>query len=398
MAGADLLLPRDHTQELCHLPFRFNCGSFVLQNLHIHLDKRNPKLAARLFSPLTLKDLEFRNRIFVSPMCQYSCTDGMPADWHLVHLGSRAVGGAGLVIVEATAVSPEGRISPGDIGLWNDSQAQAFRSLTSFINGQGAVPGIQLAHAGRKASTAAPWKGGGPLRPSDGGWQTVAPSAIAFAEDYPPPRELSQKEIDELVARFAVAARRALTAGFKVIELHMAHGYLMHEFLSPLSNHRQDEFGGGLEGRARFPLRVAEAVRKAWPATLPVFVRISATDWVEGGWDLNQSITLARWLGEIGVDLIDCSSGGLVPHAKVPLAPGYQVPFAAAIRREVRVATGAVGLITEAQHAEDILVRGDADAIILARAMLRDPYWPLHAAQALSVDVPWPVQYLRAKP
>jgi len=322
----------------------------------------------------------------------------MPADWHLVHLGSRAVGGAGLVIVEATAVSPEGRISPGDIGLWNDSQAQAFRSLTSFINGQGAVPGIQLAHAGRKASTAAPWKVGGPLRPGDGGWQTVAPSAIAFAEDYPAPRELSRKEIDELVARFAEAARRALTAGFKVIELHMAHGYLMHEFLSPLSNHRQDEFGGGLEGRARFPLRVAEAVRKAWPATLPVFVRISATDWVEGGWDLNQSITLARWLGEIGVDLIDCSSGGLVPHAKVPLAPGYQVPFAAAIRREVGVATGAVGLITEAQQAEDILVRGDADAIILARAMLRDPYWPLHAAQALSVDVPWPVQYLRAKP
>lgn len=330
-------------------------------------------------------------------MCQYSSVDGVPNDWHMVHLGSRAVGGAGLVIAEATAVTPEGRISPGDLGIWNDDQAKAFQKITSFIAGQGSVPGIQLAHAGRKASTAQPWNGGGPVKSSEGGWQPVAPSALPFAEGHPTPHELAQSEIAAHVSKFAEAALRALEAGFKVVELHMAHGYLMHEFLSPLTNKRDDEYGGSLEGRARFPLHVAKAVRDVWPSHLPLFVRISATDWVEGGWDLNQSVTLSQWLRDVGVDLIDCSSGGLVPHAKVPVAPGYQVPFAATIRREVNMPTGAVGLITEAHQAEEILQKGEADAVILARALLRDPYWPIHAAKELSVDFPWPVQYVRAK-
>jgi 2,4-dienoyl-CoA reductase-like NADH-dependent reductase (Old Yellow Enzyme family) len=344
-----------------------------------------------------LRTVEFRNRIFVSPMCQYSAVDGLPNDWHLVHLGGRAVGGAGLVIVEATAVTPEGRISAGDLGIWNEHQVKAFQNITAFIGAQGSVPGIQLAHAGRKASTAPPWKGGGPVKKSDGGWLPGAPSAIPFDDGYSIPHELSQTEIADHVSRFAEAALRALEAGFKVIELHMAHGYLMHEFLSPLTNKRTDEYGGSLEGRARFPLHVARAVRDAWPSDLPLLVRISATDWVEGGWDLEQSVTLSKWLRDIGVDLIDCSSGGLVPNAKVPVGPGFQVPFAATIRREVNMPTGAVGLITEAGQAEDILQKGEADAIILARVLLRDPYWPLHAAKELSFDYPWPVQYVRAK-
>ncbi len=323
--------------------------------------------------------------------------DGVPNDWHMIHLGSRAVGGAGLVIAEATAVTPEGRISPGDLGIWNDDQGKAFQKITSFIAAQGSVPGIQLAHAGRKASTAQPWNGGGPVKTSEGGWQPVAPGPLPFADGYPSPHELTQSEIAEHVSKFAEGALRALEAGFKVVELHMAHGYLMHEFLSPLTNKRIDEYGGGLEGRARFPLHVAKAVRDVWPPDLPLFVRISATDWVEGGWDLGQSVTLAKWLRDIGVDLIDCSSGGLVPYAKVPVAPGYQVPFAATIRREVNMPTGAVGLITEAHQAEEILQKGEADAVILARAMLRDPYWTMHAAKELSVDFPWPVQYARAK-
>jgi 2,4-dienoyl-CoA reductase-like NADH-dependent reductase (Old Yellow Enzyme family) len=269
--------------------------------------------------------------------------------------------------------------------------------ITSFIAAQGSVAGIQLAHAGRKGSTAPPWNGGRPVKTSEGGWQPVAPSALPFADGYPSPHELSQSEIAEHVSKFAEGALRALEAGFKVVELHMAHGYLMHEFLSPLTNKRSDEYGGGLEGRARFPLRVAKAVRDVWPTDLPLFVRISATDWMEGGWDMNESVTLSKWLRDIGVDLIDCSSGGLVPQAKVPVAPGYQVPFAATIRREVNMPTGAVGLITEAHQAEEILQKGEADVVILARAMLRDPYWPLHAAKALSVDFPWPVQYVRAK-
>jgi len=351
-----------------------------------------------LFSPLTLRGLQFRNRVFVSPMCQYSATDGVPSDWHLVHLGARAIGGAALVVAEATAVSPSGRISPGDLGLWSDEQARAFQRIAAFIGAQGAVPGIQLAHAGRKASTAAPWHGGQPLGRGDGGWETVAPSPIGFAAGYPTPHELSGAEVRELVTQFAEAARRAAAAGFQVVEIHSAHGYLLHEFLSPLSNQRRDEFGGSLENRVRFPLEVARAVREAFPASLPVFVRISATDWVAGGWDLTQSIQLARRLKDAGVDLIDCSSGGLVADAVVPVAAGYQVPFAAAIRREALIPTAAVGLIADPLQAEQVLVRGDADAVFLGRAFLREAQWPLHAAQALDVDVPWPVQYLRAKP
>jgi 2,4-dienoyl-CoA reductase-like NADH-dependent reductase (Old Yellow Enzyme family) len=352
---------------------------------------------SKLFAPLKLRSVEFRNRIFVSPMCQYSCTDGLPTDWHLVHLGSRAVGGAGLVVVEATAVTPEGRISPHDTGIWNDAQAGAFGRIASFISDQGAVPGIQLAHAGRKASTAQPWKGGGPIPPGEGGWQPVSASPIPFAEGYPTPHELSKPEMNELVTRYADAARRAAKAGFKALEIHMAHGYLLHQFLSPLSNTRNDEFGKTLEGRMEFPLQVAQAVRNTWPEDLPLSVRISATDWVEDGWDIEQSIALSRSLKNTGVDLIDCSSGGLVSYAKVPASPGYQVHFAEVIRQEAAIATGAVGLITEPDQAEQIVGSGKADAVLLARGMLRDPYWPLHAAKALGVDVPWPVQYLRAK-
>ncbi len=330
-------------------------------------------------------------------MCQYSCVDGMPTEWHLVHLGSRAVGGAGLVVAEASAVSPEGRITPDDVGIWNEHQAQMLGRIAGFIAQQGAVPGIQLAHAGRKASTASPWKGGGPVGTDEGGWTTVGPSAIPFAEGYPAPRELSRSDLNQIVHQFVEAARRALNAGFKAIELHCAHGYLLHEFLSPLTNTRTDEFGGDAEGRMKFPLRVTAAVREAWPNSLPLFVRISATDWADGGWDLSQSIVFSGRLRDLGVDLIDCSSGGLVSYANVPAKPGYQVPFAAAIRKEVGIATGAVGLITDAQQAEDIIVRGEADAVLLARTMLRDPYWPIHAAKELSFDFPWPVQYERAK-
>lgn len=354
-------------------------------------------MATKLFSTFKLRNLEFRNRIFVSPMCQYSATDGVPNDWHFVHLGSRAVGGASLVIAEATGVTSEGRITPGDLGIWNDEQVTAFKRITAFISTQGAIPGIQLAHAGRKASMPIQWKDQRVLSASEGGWDTAAPSAIPFDDEYSTPHELSKLEIGELVGRFIDASHKALTAGFKVIEIHMAHGYLLHEFLSPLSNERKDEYGGSLEGRMKFPLQVAQAVRTAWPSDLPVFVRISATDWAEGGWDLPQSIAFARQLKEIGIDLIDCSSGGNIRRAKIPLGPGYQIPFASAIRKDVGIATGAVGLITESKQAEDILQHGDADAIVLARAFLRDPYWPLHAAHELSVDIPWPVQYNRAK-
>ena len=355
-------------------------------------------MAPKLFSPFKIRDLGFRNRIFVSPMCQYSATDGVPNDWHFVHLGSRSVGGAALVIVEATGISAEGRISPGDLGIWNDEQAQAFKRITSFMSNQGAHPGIQLAHAGRKASTPLSWVGERSLSRQEGGWEPVAPSAVAFSEGYSVPHELTKSEIVDLVEGFGAATGRALAAGFKVIEIHMAHGYLLHEFLSPLSNRRTDEFGGDLDGRMNFPLQVAQAVRKAWPPGLPLFVRISATDWVEGGWDLPQSIIFSKRLKEIGIDLIDCSSGGNVRGVRIPLVPGYQVAFASAIRKEAGIATAAVGLITEPQQAEEILQHGDADAVVMARAFLRDPYWPLHAAQALSVDLPWPIQYLRAKP
>jgi len=355
---------------------------------------------SRLFAPLQLRELRFRNRIFVSPMCQYSAErcDGMPDSWHLVHLGSRAVGGAGLVMVEATGVSPAGRISPQDLGLWSDAQRDAFRPIAAFIRAQGAAPGIQLAHAGRKASTDQPWRGGEPLAVGTGGWQPLAPSPLPFADGYTTPHALTLAEIDGVVREFSDATTRALAAGFEVVEIHMAHGYLLHGFLSPLSNRRTDDYGGNFDNRARLPLAVARAVREIWPDKWPVFVRISASDWVEGGWDLGQSIELARRLKEIGVDLIDCSSGGLSPDQRVPATPGFQVPFAAAIRREVNIATGAVGLITEPEQAEQIVAKGEADVVLLARAMLRDPYWPLHAARALGVDVPWPPQYLRAKP
>lgn len=351
-----------------------------------------------LFSPLRLRGIEFKNRIFLSPMCQYSSEEGMPTDWHLVHLGSHAVGGVSLVMVEATGVSPEGRISPWDSGIWSDRHVQAFKRITAFIEGQGAVPGIQLAHAGRKASTDVPWRGEKPLAINEGGWQPLAPSPIPFGDTSPVPHEMTKEDLKEVISQFVAGTRRSMEAGFKVIEIHMAHGYLLHEFLSPISNQRMDEYGGSLQNRARFPLSAAKAVRESWPSGLPLFVRISCTDWVEGGWNLAQSVEFSRGLKEIGVDLIDCSSGGLVPHAKIPVGPGYQTPFAAEIRSRVGIATGTVGLITHPVQAEQILSTGQADVIFIARELLRDPYWPLHASKTLNVDVSWPSQYLRAKP
>jgi 2,4-dienoyl-CoA reductase-like NADH-dependent reductase (Old Yellow Enzyme family) len=351
-----------------------------------------------LFAPLRLRDLEMRNRIFVSPMCQYSATDGLANHWHLVHLGSRAVGGAGLVIAEATAVSPEGRITPYDLGIWSAEHARALAPVARFIKEQGAVPAIQLAHAGRKASTDAPWSGGKPLPVNAMGWRTLAPSALPFAAGYTAPHAMSTDEIERIVLRFTDAARHALTAGFEVVEIHMAHGYLLHEFLSPLSNQRSDDYGGSLENRMRLPLRVAQEICTLWPSHLPVFVRISASDWKDGGWDQAQSIELVHRLKQTGVDFIDCSSGGLVADATIPAAPGFQVPFAAAIRKQTGIATGAVGLITGAQQADQIIAGGQADAVLLARELLRDPYWPLHAAHTLGADIGWPKQYLRAKP
>jgi len=352
---------------------------------------------SRLFTPLTLRELSIKNRIFVSPMCQYSSKEGMPSDWHLVHLGSRAVGGAGLVMVEASAVTPQGRISPDDSGIWSGEQAKAFAPITRFIREQGAVPAIQLAHAGRKASTDLPWKGSAPLDAKHRGWQTIAPSALPFAADHPVPREATTEDLEIVLGQFASAARRSVEAGFEVVEIHMAHGYLLHEFLSPLANRRTDDFGGSLENRCRFPLRVAKAVRDIWPEHLPVFVRVSASDWLDGGWDLEQTVELVKGLKAAGIDLIDCSSGGMSPEAAPPFGPGFQAPFASAIREQTGIATGAVGFITEPAQAEQIVATGLADAVFLAREMLRDPYWPLHAAKALGVEIPWPVQYERAK-
>lgn len=330
-------------------------------------------------------------------MCQYSCQDGYVNDWHLVHLGSRAIGGAGLVMAEATAVNPVGRISPADAGIWTDAHAEAFHPITRFIRQHGAVPAIQLAHAGRKASSEIPWKKIRPLTPEEGGWNVVGPSAIPFAPDNPVPAELSASEIAVLVREFADAAKRSVAAGFEVIEIHMAHGYLLHEFLSPLSNQRRDDYGGDFDGRVRFPLEVAAAVRNSVRDSVPVMVRISATDWAEGGWDLEQSVEFSIRLKAEGIDLIDCSSGGLVPGVKIPVAPGYQVPFASRIRKDAGIATGAVGMITEAEQAESILASGHADAVLLARELLRDPYWPLHSARTLGDHIPWPLQYERAR-
>lgn len=349
-----------------------------------------------LLQPFALGDLTLRNRIVVSPMCQYSSVDGMPDDWHLVHLGSRAVGGAGLVFTEASAVSPEGRITPDDAGIWNDAQAQAWARVVRFVKRQGAAAGIQLAHAGRKASTTAPWKGGKPLPAGQGAWMPVAPSARAFDADHPVPQALDEAGLAKVVDDFREAARRSADAGFDVIEVHAAHGYLLHEFLSPLSNRRTDAYGGSLENRARLLREIVAAVREVWPSPKPLWVRVSATDWVADGWDIAECIELARWLKTDGVDLIDVSSGGNVPHAKIPVEPGYQVPFAARIRREAGIATGAVGLITEPEQAQAILDRGDADLIVMARELLRDPYFAWRAGKALDAPLQAPPQYARA--
>ncbi|MBO9664075.1 NADH:flavin oxidoreductase/NADH oxidase [Dokdonella sp.] len=349
-----------------------------------------------LFEPLTLGDTVLRNRIAVSPMCEYSAVDGVPNDWHLVHLGSRAVGGVALVLTEATAVSPEGRISPADTGLWNEAQTAAWARIVDFVRGQGAVAGVQLAHAGRKASTDLPWRGGKPVDAAHGGWTPVAPSALAFADGHAVPQALDRAGVAKVVDDFRAATLRAKAAGFGVVEIHAAHGYLLHEFLSPLSNRREDDYGGSLENRARLLREVVAAVREVWPRPAPLLVRVSATDWAEGGWDIDECVELARWLKQDGVDLIDTSSGGLVPHAKVPVEPGYQVPFAARIRREAGIATGAVGLITDAAQADAIVARGEADLVLLARELLRDPYFPRRAAAELGVAIEAPPQYRRA--
>jgi 2,4-dienoyl-CoA reductase-like NADH-dependent reductase (Old Yellow Enzyme family) len=352
---------------------------------------------SRLFEPLTFRSVTFPNRVWVSPMCQYSSDDGMPNDWHFVHLGSRAVGRAGLVMVEASGVSPEGRITAWDSGIWSEAHADAFARIVEFIHAQGSVAGIQLAHAGRKASTEKPWRGGRAIADGPHSWTPVAPSSIPYRAGDPIPHALSSAEIDEVIAQFARAAQLALRAGFRVVEIHAAHGYLLHEFLSPLSNTRDDDYGGALENRMRLTLRVAQAVRAAWPDELPLFVRISASDWAEGGWDVAQSVILARRLRDLGVDLIDCSSGGAVPHAKIEVGPGYQVPFARTIRAEADVATAAVGLITQSAQAEEIVAKGNADAVFLAREFLRDPYVPLHWSRELGVELAWPDQYGRAR-
>ena len=349
-----------------------------------------------LFEPLALRGLTLKNRLVVSPMCQYSAQDGFANDWHLVNLGSRAVGGAGLLIQEATAVSPEGRITPEDLGLWDDAQIAFLARINQFIESQGSAPGIQLAHAGRKGSTHAPWRGSGAV--AEGGWPVVAPSALRFADNYPLPEALDALGIKKVVADFHYAAGRSVRAGFRLIEIHAAHGYLLHQFLSPLSNQRTDEYGGSFENRIRLLLEVVTAVRLAVPEDFPVIVRLSATDWAEGGWAPADTVRLAGWLRERSIDLIDCSTGGNLASAKIPVGPGYQVQFAEQVRREAGIPTGAVGLITTAAEAEAIVASGQADLVLLAREELRDPYFPLHAAHALSADVAWPPQYERAKP
>jgi 2,4-dienoyl-CoA reductase-like NADH-dependent reductase (Old Yellow Enzyme family) len=351
---------------------------------------------SKLFEPLPQRGLTLRNRIAVSPMCQYSARDGVPDHWHLVHLGSRAVGGAAAVLAEATAVSAEGRISPQDTGLWNEAQLAAWQPIAAFIAAHGAVPGVQLAHAGRKASTQRPWEGGGPLVAAQGAWTTLAPSAVPFDEGWHVPQALDAAGLRQVVADFRAAAQRALAAGFQLIELHGAHGYLLHQFLSPLSNRRDDDYGGSFENRTRLLREVIAAVREVWPERLPLWLRLSATDWADGGWTAEQSVQLARRVKPLGVDLVDVSSGGLVPHAKIPLGPGYQVPFAAQLRREAGIATGAVGLITTPAQAEGIVADGAADMVSIARESLRDPYFPRRAAHELGASIDAPVQYQRA--
>ena len=350
-----------------------------------------------LFSRLKIKDIELRNRIMVSPMCQYSSVDGFATDWHLVHLGSRAVGGAAIVMQEATSVSAEGRISPDDLGIYKDEHIEKLKQIVDFIHTQGAIAGIQLAHAGRKASHAGPWKGNKQIHSADGGWLTVAPSAIAFSENEEAPSALDKNGIKKVINDFSAATKRALQVGYKIIEVHAAHGYLINEFLSPLSNKRDDEYGGTFENRARLLFEIVDAIKKEWKSEYPLFVRISATDWVDGGWNIEDSVQLASLLKIRGVDLIDCSSGGVSPKQNIPVAPGYQVPFAEQIKKETKILTAAVGLITNAHQAEEILANQQADVIVLAREFLRDPYFPLHAAFPLHEDISWPVQYERAK-
>ena len=355
--------------------------------------------APSLFTPLTQRGVTFPNRIVVSPMCQYSSEDGLANDWHFVHLGSRAVGGAGLVIVEATAVTPEGRITPQDMGIWTDGHAAPLKRIVDFMHQHGSRAGVQLAHAGRKASTARPWEGGKKLLPAEGGWTDVlAPSAIPFSKDYPQPIELDKAGIRSIVQAFVEATRRSLEAGFDVVEIHAAHGYLIHEFFSPLSNQRTDTYGGSFENRTRILIEVVDAVREVWPEDRPLWVRISATDWAEGGWNPDESAQLGKVLKNHGVDLVDASSGALVEYAKIPTGPGYQVEFAEKIRREAGIATGAVGMIIDPAQADTIIRTGQADVVLLAREMLRDPYWPLHAAERLGQKITWPVQYLRSAP
>ena len=351
-----------------------------------------------LFDSLTLRGLTLSNRIVVSPMCQYSSPDGVATPWHAVHLGSRAVGGAALVITEATAVVPEGRISPWDLGIWRDDQAEALAPIVRFIRGQGRVAGIQLAHAGRKGSTGRPWENRAAVAIDAGGWAPVGPTSEPFTPGYPVPRALDDAGLAAVVAGFRDGAVRAREAGFEVAEIHAAHGYLLHQFLSPLSNTRADAYGGPFDHRIRLCLEVVDAVRAVWPERLPLFVRLSTTDWVDGGWTVDDSIALAARLRDHGVDLVDCSSGGNAAHAQIPVAPGYQVPAAARIRAEAGIATGAVGLITTPAHANEIVAQGQADCVLLARAVLRDPYWPLRAAEALGHPMDWPAQYLRSAP
>jgi 2,4-dienoyl-CoA reductase-like NADH-dependent reductase (Old Yellow Enzyme family) len=353
-----------------------------------------------LFSPLKMRDVELRNRIGVSPMCQYSSEDGFANDWHFVHLGGFATGGAGVVFTEAAAVLPEGRISPQDLGVWDDPHMELLARIADFVTRQGAVPGIQLAHAGRKASTRRPWEGRGAVPADEGGWpdDVWGPGTLPFSDAYPRPHALDELGILRIVSAFGDAAARAADAGFRMVEVHAAHGYLLHEFLSPLANRRDDAYGGSLENRARVLLEVVDAIRARWPERLPLWVRISATDWAEGGWDIDGSVALAHLLRSHGVDAVDVSSGGLVPYQEIPVAPGYQVPFAARIRREADIATAAVGMITDPEQAEAVLTAGDADMVLLAREMLRHPRWPLMAAHALGDDGPWPSQYLRARP
>jgi 2,4-dienoyl-CoA reductase-like NADH-dependent reductase (Old Yellow Enzyme family) len=351
---------------------------------------------SKLFSPLVIKNITLKNRIVMAPMCQYSSKDGFTNDWHLVHLGSRAAGGTGLIIAEATAVSPEGRITPGDAGLWKDEHIHGLSTIVSFIHLHGAVAGIQIAHAGRKASCAVPHEGGRQLDEKHGGWQTVAPSVIPFIEGDRAPESLNKEGILKVVSDFKAAVKRALAAGFKVIEIHSAHGYLLHEFLSPLSNQRTDEYGGSFDNRIRLLLQVISAVKSVWPAENPLFVRISSTDWTEGGWTIEESVKLAYKLKEMDVDLIDCSSGGNIYNAKIPFSPGFQVPFSESIRK-TGILTGAVGLITTASQAESILKEEKADLVFFGRELLRNPYFPLHAAREFGIDLTWPLQYLRAK-